>query len=346
MTTAVTTKQDGLMAKLGTRFGVDGDKLYDCLKDTAFKGGANDSQMMALMVVADQYGLNPFTKEIYAFPDKRNGIVPVVGVDGWSRIINGHEQYDGMDFEQDKESCTCIIHRKDRNHPTKATEYLEECKRDTGPWGSHPKRMLRHKAMIQCARLAFGYVGIYDQDEAERIIEMKDVTPEKEPFKMPKITEKASGSTPEPTPEAKEQPALEVTGILEEVQATDTKKRGKRYGLRVAKKWYGTFSKTIGTKAEKLEGKEVCLGYIVDGDYMTVDTLALVTTQKEESAEGDAGALVDEIAPILEAIGPEKMAKIMTLVKVDIEGGEAWELEGVEKLQEILQLAKAERGSK
>ena len=29
--------------------------------------------------------------------------------------------------------------------------------------------------MIQCARLAFGYAGIYDQDEAERIVE-KDIT--------------------------------------------------------------------------------------------------------------------------------------------------------------------------
>ncbi|WP_414836262.1 recombinase RecT, partial [Escherichia coli] len=41
----------------------------------------------------------------------------------------------------------------------------------TGPWQSHPKRMLRHKAMIQCARLAFGFAGIYDKDEAERIVE-------------------------------------------------------------------------------------------------------------------------------------------------------------------------------
>ena len=44
--------------------------------------------------------------------------------------------------------------------------------------------MLRHKAMIQCARLAFGFGGIYDQDEAERIVEAplsqpeKDITPE------------------------------------------------------------------------------------------------------------------------------------------------------------------------
>jgi hypothetical protein len=77
-----------------------------------------------------------------------------------------------MDFEQDNESCTCIIYRKDRTRPVRITEYMAECKRGTGPWQSHPKRMLRHKAMIQCARLAFGYVGIYDQDEAERIVDM------------------------------------------------------------------------------------------------------------------------------------------------------------------------------
>jgi phage recombination protein Bet len=156
----------------------DGSGLVETLKATAFKGQVSDAQMTALLVVANQFGLNPWTKEIYAFPDKNNGIVPVVGVDGWSRIINGHPQFDGMDFEQDGESCTCIIYRKDRSHPVKVTEYMAECKRpNVGPWQSHPRRMLRHKAMIQCARLAFGYSGIYDQDEAERIVEVKQVDP-------------------------------------------------------------------------------------------------------------------------------------------------------------------------
>ena len=147
-------------------------ELVEVLKATAFKGQVSDAQMAALLVVANQYGLNPWTKEIYAFPDRNNGIVPVVGVDGWSRIINSHAQFDGMGFEQDEESCTCIIHRKDRSHPVRVTEYMAECRREgVGPWKSHPRRMLRHKAMIQCARLAFGFVGIYEQDEAERIVE-------------------------------------------------------------------------------------------------------------------------------------------------------------------------------
>ena len=163
--------------KLATTLSIagSGEELIQTLKATAFKGQVSDAQMTALLIVAQQYGLSPWTKEIYAFPDKNNGIVPVVGVDGWSRIINSHAQFDGIDFEQDAESCTCVIYRKDRKHPIKVTEWMSECKRGTGPWQSHPRRMLRHKAMIQCARLAFGYGGIYDHDEAERIVEAQPV---------------------------------------------------------------------------------------------------------------------------------------------------------------------------
>lgn len=164
-----------LTTKLAERLGMKGgEELVGILKQTAFKGQVSDAQMVALLVVANQYGLNPWTKEIYAFPDRQNGIVPVVGVDGWSRIINENPQFDGMEFKQDDESCTCIIYRKDRSHPVSVTEYMSECKRDmAGPWKSHPKRMLRHKALIQAARLAFGFVGIFDQDEAERIAEIE-----------------------------------------------------------------------------------------------------------------------------------------------------------------------------
>lgn len=179
MNSLVVSQAEGLAKQLSID-GASSSELLTVLKATAFKGQVSDAQMTALLIVAKQYGLNPWTKEIYAFPDRNNGIVPVVGVDGWSRIINTHNQFDGMDFEQDDQSCTCIIYRKDRSHPVRVTEYMAECRRDgVGPWKSHPKRMLRHKAMIQCARLAFGFVGIYEQDEAERIVEgvYSDVTP-------------------------------------------------------------------------------------------------------------------------------------------------------------------------
>lgn len=178
MSNVAVIKQPNIMATMAAKFNVPEGEMLSTLKATAFKGQVSDAQMTALLIVANQYGLNPWTKEIYAFPDKNNGIVPVVGVDGWARIINEHPMFDGLEFEQDSESCTCKIYRKDRSHAISVTEYDSECNRKSGPWASHPKRMLRHKALIQCARLAMGYVGIYDEDEAERIIE-KDITPAK-----------------------------------------------------------------------------------------------------------------------------------------------------------------------
>ncbi|EHN6185736.1 phage recombination protein Bet [Salmonella enterica] len=180
MSTALSTMAGKLAARLGMDAGTD---LMNTLKNTAFKGGnVTDEQFTALLIVANQYGLNPWTKEIYAFPDK-GGIVPVVGVDGWSRIINEHPQFDGMEFSYNKEegACTCKIYRKDRSHPTVVTEYMDECKRNTQPWQSHPTRMLRHKTLIQCARLAFGFAGIYDKDEAERIVENTTYTADRQP---------------------------------------------------------------------------------------------------------------------------------------------------------------------
>ena len=190
---------------LASKLGISGDpqELVNTLKATAFKGQVSDAQMAALLLVASQYQLNPWVKEIYAFPDRNNGIVPVVGVDGWSRIINSHPQFDGMDFQQDAESCTCIIYRKDRSHPIKVTEWMDECKRDgVGPWKSHPKRMLRHKAMIQAARLAFGFTGVFDQDEAERIAEAT----------QPKAIDPTTG----------EIHTFNVTDALDEVEASAT----------------------------------------------------------------------------------------------------------------------------
>ncbi len=44
------------------------------------------------------------------------------------------------------------------------------CKRNTEPWKME-HRMLRHKAVMQCARIAFGFSGIHDEDDAGVIVE-------------------------------------------------------------------------------------------------------------------------------------------------------------------------------
>lgn len=171
-TTAIA--KPSVLASLAAKLDVDPAKLYPMLKRTCFAKCRNDDEFMAMCIVANTYGLNPILKEIYAFPNKKTGaVVPVVGVDGWMRIINSHPAIDGIEFAEtaDGSYCTAIIYRKDRAHPVKVTEWLDECLGDTEPWKKWPRRMLRHKALIQCARVAFGFTGIYDPDEARRIEE-------------------------------------------------------------------------------------------------------------------------------------------------------------------------------
>jgi phage recombination protein Bet len=134
-----------------------------------------------LLLLAERLGLDPLNNEIYATeisPDsgKNSRIVFVVGVDGWSKIINSHPQFDGMKFVESAPGddelplyFECTIFRKDRRVATSVREYMYEAHTGQGAWLTHPRRMLRHKAMVQCARICFGLSGIYEPDEAIRI---------------------------------------------------------------------------------------------------------------------------------------------------------------------------------
>jgi phage recombination protein Bet len=196
-TTALTQSAPKLSALnlMASKFSVEPDKLLGTLKATVFKNASNE-ELLALVVVANTYGLNPLTKEIYAFPAKGGGIAPIVSIDGWIRMTNDHPQFDGMDLEVEFSddgkpfAATCKIYRKDRTHATTITEYFAECYRNTDPWKQCPARMLRHKALIQAARIAFGFSGIYDEDEGKDVA-MRNVTPQaavksKVSFALPK----------------------------------------------------------------------------------------------------------------------------------------------------------------
>lgn len=192
MTTALT--------EMATHLKVNVQELENIVLNTVMpsKQQPTVEQFNVFIAVANEYKLNPLTKEIYAFPTKGGGIQPIVSIDGWLKIINSHPSFDGMSFEDsfDNEgglkAVTCKMFRTDRKHPVEVIEYLEECQGDTEdryknktPWGKFPARMLRHKATIQCARYAFGFSGIIDPDEAERFEEAGVV--EKETLKAEKV---------------------------------------------------------------------------------------------------------------------------------------------------------------
>lgn len=177
--TAIAPTGQSLITTMANRYGLEPGKFYSTLEKTILPSNkqATQEQVAAFLVVANHYQLNPFVKEIFAFPSQSGGIQPIVSVDGWLTLINRQPNLDGIKYEDHFDSdgkltaITCRIFRKDRTHPNEITEYMSECRRNTPTWSQWPARMLRHKALIQCARQAFGLAGIYDPDEAERIAE-------------------------------------------------------------------------------------------------------------------------------------------------------------------------------
>lgn len=303
-TTAVTEhKPISLVGKIAAKFGVEPEKMLATLKATAFKVPADkpavtNEQMMALLIVSDQYGLNPFTKEIFAFPDK-GGIVPVVSVDGWIRIINEHHAFDGMEFV-DSETVNangvpdwteCIIYRKDRSHPIKIRERYSEVRRDTQPWKSHPARMLRHKTLIQCARVAFGFAGIYDEDEGVRILERAvDVTPT-QPEPTEKKPESRTASVAERLKREKARPLdvePETQAAPQQEEPAEMQQQSPRADGIVGETPVTTYKQSLyiieNTKDRDiaLEALDVARSCLIPGE---VDHLASVFKSRFEAAE-------------------------------------------------------------
>jgi len=165
------------------RSGMSEQSFVDALVQTSLSGMLVWTQvdLERLLLAAERHGLNPVGREVFLVPGGASPLDPavvVVGVDGWSRILNSHEQFAGMSFRESSQLqdglpqwAECTMHRWDRRVPTRVREYLTESRGSTAAWVTHPRRMLRHKAMVQCARLAFGLVGIFDADEARDVAE-------------------------------------------------------------------------------------------------------------------------------------------------------------------------------
>lgn len=170
-------QKHSLVATLAAKNELEPGKYLAAVMRQCLPAKSSSDDAIALLMVAHRYGLDPITREIYAFRAGNGQIMPIVSVDGWARLINENQALDGIEFDDHLDddgnltAVTCRIWRKDRSRPVEVTEYMSECARNTEPWKRWPSRMLRHKALIQCARYAFALAGIYDEDEAGRIVE-------------------------------------------------------------------------------------------------------------------------------------------------------------------------------
>ena len=160
-----------MAGKLANKFDMaEGGELLDALKATAFRGQVSDAQMMALLAVSNQYGLKPWTKEIYAFPDKTTALFRLLA------SMAGRGSSTDMRSLTASSSINPLMPA-----PAASTAKIAA----TRPWSLNtwtsasvtlamaiaPAPHVAPQGDDPAARIAFGYVGIFDQDEAERIVE-------------------------------------------------------------------------------------------------------------------------------------------------------------------------------
>jgi len=119
--------------------------------------------ILTLLRTASEHGLDPIKDEVNLTQYEDGSWQVFITVDGWSKLMNQHPAFCGIEFTESPESInnvpawiSCSIYRTDRAIPTTVREYLLEVQNDHAIWQKMPRRMLRHRVMQQCARIAFG----------------------------------------------------------------------------------------------------------------------------------------------------------------------------------------------
>jgi len=119
-------------------------------------------QLNVLRLIS-KHELDPFADEISVHQYEDGHWQAFITIDGWSKLINSHPAFSGISFTESTELVGgipswmgCAIYRNDRVVPIEVKEYLCEIQTEHSIWKEMPRRMLRHRVLAQCARLAFG----------------------------------------------------------------------------------------------------------------------------------------------------------------------------------------------
>jgi RecT family len=119
--------------------------------------------ILTLLRMMQNLHLDPLCEEI-GFTQYDDGHWQVfITIEGCSKLLNQHPQFNGLVFNQADtlvdgvpEWIECSIYRRDRIIPITVREYLMEVRSEKEIWQKMPRRMLRHRALQQCVRLAMG----------------------------------------------------------------------------------------------------------------------------------------------------------------------------------------------
>jgi len=151
---------DKELVRAATELGID-EKELQAWVDLQIEVPAKT--ILTLLRMMQSLHLDPLCEEI-GFTQYDDGHWQVfITIEGCSKLLNQHPQFNGLVFNQADtlvdgvpEWIECSIYRRDRIMPITVREYLMEVRSEKEIWRKMPRRMLRHRALQQCVRLAMG----------------------------------------------------------------------------------------------------------------------------------------------------------------------------------------------
>ena len=203
-----------------TILGVPPNKLCDLLRNvwtvSSGKDPLSDQEMFAGISLIARYQLDPITREIYVTRDNKNRLMTIVGIDGWIKILDRTDHYDGFEVEihHDKHGnldwVETAIYSTKRSKPSVYRAYQKEYVNLAGFMASRiPSHMLRIFSLRHAAR-NFVPLGATVVTEEEAAMMMR--TSEPAPSSLDELTtrlmeplkrdsdEASEGKEPEPQP--------------------------------------------------------------------------------------------------------------------------------------------------
>ena len=153
-------RKDPVLSAAAKAIGMGGGELEAWL--ASYPNLSINTRTITLQLIT-QHRLDPKADEIDLVQYEAGQWQALITVNGWAKLINAQPAFCGIEFAESKEQdgaiprwMSCTIYRTDRVKPITVKEYLVELKTEHPCWQIMPRRMLRHRAMQQCARLAFG----------------------------------------------------------------------------------------------------------------------------------------------------------------------------------------------
>lgn len=178
----------------------------------------SDAEMFVGMSMIARFGLDPIAKEIYVTRTSK-GLVTIIGIDGWIKILDRTEGYDGFEqelhFDDDQlDWVETSIYSTKRGRPIRYRAFAHEYAKIAGivaktiPW-----HMLRLFSLRHAARLFTPIGGSVVTEEEARWMDAYAETPADDRHRTNSLREKVSAAAKEfePLPQPDVEGAAEPT---------------------------------------------------------------------------------------------------------------------------------------